>query len=89
VNSEHAEAQGHLSLPPASSWPELSFPSDSVTSRGARGSFAVSIAQSAWECYWVWAIRDGDAAGQRRAHAALGTLMANNIVIAPNGASEN
>ena len=89
VNSEFAEAQKQLSIPPGYSWPKLNFPTDSVASRGGGGSFAVSIAQAAWECYWVQEIRDGHVANQRRAHAALGNLLANNIVIAPEGASEN
>jgi len=89
VSSEFAKAESQLRLPPGYAWPKLDFPKDSVTSRGAGGSFAVTMAQSAWECYWVRSIRDGDGAGQRTARAALADLMTNNVVIAPNGASEN
>jgi hypothetical protein len=89
VNSEFAKAGSKLSLPPGYAWPKFNFPSDSVTSRGAGGSYAVTIAQSAWECYWVQSLRDRDIAAQHRARAALGDLMANHIVIAPKGASEN
>ena len=46
------------------------------------------IAQNAWECYWVEAIRKGDAAAGRRAHAVLNALLASNIVEAPAGAPE-
>ena len=89
VTSEYGKAQSQLTLPPGYDWPKLNFPRDSVTSRGAGGSFAVTIAQVAWECYWVQEIRRGNVANQRRAHAALNELLANNIVIAPEGASEN
>jgi hypothetical protein len=89
VQSEFAKAESRLTLPPGYTWPKLHFPSDSVTSRGAGGSFAVNMAQSAWECYWVESIRNHDLAGQRRAHAALTDLMTNHVVIAPAGASEN
>ena len=89
VRSEFAEAESRLTLPPGYTWPKLNFPSDSVTSLGAGGSYAVNMAQSAWECYWVQSIHNHDLAGERRAHAALTDLMTNHIVIAPNGASEN
>jgi len=89
VQSEYAAAHDRLTLPPGYDWPKLNFPTDSVTSRGAGGAFAVSIAQSAWECYWVDAIRGGDTAGEQLARKALGSLMANNIVVAPSGAPEN
>jgi hypothetical protein len=89
VHSEFAKAEAELALPPGYTWPKLNFPTDSVTSRGAGGSFAVTMAQSAWECYWVQSIQRGDNAGQQSARAALSDLMANHIVIAPTGASEN
>jgi len=89
VNSEYSRAQTRLALPPGYAWPELHFPANSVTSRGAGGSYAVAIAQSAWECDWVRAIGVGDAVEQRRAHEALDELMANHAVVAPAGASEN
>jgi hypothetical protein len=89
VNSEFAKAEGQLALPPGYTWPKFNFPTDSVTSRGAGGSFAVTMAQTAWECYWAQSIQRRDAAGERTARAALSVLMANHIVIAPNGASEN
>ena len=89
VDSEYAQAQRLLDLPPGYSWPKWSFPSDAVTSRGAGGALAVTIAQGAWECYWVRAIRDRDVARQTRAHAALLALLANHVVIAPEHASEN
>jgi hypothetical protein len=89
VNSEFADAQSELRLPPGYVWPTLTFPTDSVTSRGAGGSYAVNMAQSAWECYWVQSIRHHDTAGEQRAQAALRDLMANHVVVAPKGASEN
>lgn len=89
VHSEFAKAEGQLSLPPGYTWPKLNFPSDSVTSRGAGGSFAVNMAQTAWECYWVQSIGSHDKAGEQSARAALSDLMTNHIVIAPSGASEN
>ena len=89
VRSEYGEAQSRLTLPPGYDWPRLNFPPNSVTSRGAGGSFAVNIAQDAWECYWVQEIRSGNVANQRRAHAALSDLLTNHIVVAPKGVSEN
>jgi hypothetical protein len=89
VTSEYGDSQSRLTLPPGYDWPKLSFPSNSVASRGAGGSYAVMIAQAAWECYWVQEIRAGNVAHQRRAHAALRDLLANHIVITPEGASEN
>jgi hypothetical protein len=89
VNSEFAKAESKLSLPSGYTWPKFNFPTDSVTSRGAGGSFAVNMAQTAWECYWVQSIRDGDLAGRQRARAVLTDLMTNHIVVAPKGASEN
>lgn len=89
VKSEYAEAQKQLTMPPGYTWPALHWPSNSVTSRGAGGSFAVSLDQDAWECYWVGAIHAGDVAAERRAKSALDDLMTNHTVIAPAGASEN
>jgi hypothetical protein len=89
VNSEFAQAEGELRLPPGYSWPKFNFPANSVTSPGAGGSYAVDMAQSAWECYWVQSIRRHDDAGQQSARAALNDLMTNHVVIAPKGASEN
>ena len=89
VKAEYAEAQKQLTMPPGYSWPPLHWPANTVTSRGAGGSFAVSLDQDAWECYWVDAIHSDDAAAQRRAQAALDDLMTNHIVIAPAGAPED
>jgi hypothetical protein len=89
VQSEYTAAQKQLTMPPGYAWPPLNWPSNSVTSRGAGGSFAVSLDQDAWECYWVDAIHSGDAAAQRRAKTALDDLMTNNIVTAPAGAPED
>jgi hypothetical protein len=89
VNTEFAGAERALSLPPGYEWPKLNFPQDSVTSRGAGGTYAVNMAQNAWECYWAQSIRGSDTAGQARARAALDDLMTNHVVIAPKGASEN
>ena len=89
VKAEYAAAQKQLTMPPGYDWPPLHWPPNSVTSQGAGGSFAVNIDQDAWECYWVGAIHSGNAAGQRRAHAALDDLMKNHIVIAPAGSPED
>jgi hypothetical protein len=89
VKAEYAAAQKQLTLPPGYDWPPLNWPPNSVTSRGAGGSFAVSIDQDAWECYWVGAIHSGDVAGQHRASAALDDLMTNHAVVAPAGAPED
>jgi hypothetical protein len=87
---EYQQAQGQLELPPGATWPPLhAGPENSVTNRGAGGGIAVLNAQNAWECYWVRAIQMGDIAAQARAHAALDNLLANNILEAPAGASEN
>ena len=90
TRSEYLLAQSKLTLPPGATWPDIHFgPANSVTPRGAGGGVAVLNAQTAWECYWVQAIRSGDVPAQRRAHAALDALLANNILEAPAGASEN
>ena len=88
---EYIAAQNQLTLPPGYLWPAYRFPPDAaqtVTSRGAGGGQAVLTAQNAWECYWVDAIRTRDAAAGRRAHRALQTLRAHNILDAPAGAPE-
>jgi hypothetical protein len=90
TKAEYLAAQGQLELPPGATWPRIGFgPANSVTGRGAGGGMAVLNAQNRWECYWVRAIRTGDTAAQARAHAALDNLLANNILEAPAGASEN
>jgi hypothetical protein len=89
VKAEYSAATKQLTMPPGYEWPPLHWPSNSVTSRGAGGSFAVSLDQDAWECYWVDAIHSGDAAGQRRAKVALDDLMKNHIVVAPAGSPED
>ena len=90
TRAEYLAARSQLTLPPGATWPRYQLgPRNSVTSRGAGGGIAVLNAQNAWECYWVRAIRTGDTAAQARAHAALENLLANNILEAPAGASEN
>jgi hypothetical protein len=89
TRAEYVQAQKQLTLPPGYSWPKLYIESNSVTAPGAGGGHAVLVAQSAWQCYWVEAIRDGDTAAQERAHRQLETLLANNVIEAPAGASEN
>lgn len=90
TQAEYLAAQSQLELPPGATWPHIDFgPANSVTGRGAGGGIAVLNAQNAWECYWARAIRTGDRAAQARAHAALDSLLAHNILEAPAGASEN
>ena len=89
TKQEYKTAQSELRLPPGVTWPELNVDPNSVTSRGGGGSSAVMIAMSSWECYWVDAIKSGDEQAQQRAHAELNSLLANHVVIAPAGASEN
>jgi hypothetical protein len=60
---------------------------NTVTTRGG-GGHAVVIAQNAWECYWVQAIRKGDTAAEQRAQSELDTLLGHNIFVAPVGAPE-
>jgi hypothetical protein len=88
-HSEYLQAQKLLTLPPGYTWPSIHFRSDSVMNRGAGGSFAVSIDQSAWECYWAAAIRSGDTSGGARAQAVLADLMRHRTLVAPKDASEN
>jgi hypothetical protein len=87
--SEYARAQELLTLPPGYQWPKLQIGGNSVTNRGAGGSYAIGLDQTAWECYWATSIKQGDAAGGGRAQRVLGELMAHRILVAPNGASEN
>ena len=89
TKQEYKTAQSELTLPPGVTWPELNVDPNSVTSRGGGGSSAVMIAMGSWECYWVNAIKSGDEQAQQRAHAELSSLLANHVVIAPAGASEN
>jgi hypothetical protein len=89
TKQEYLDAQKQLTLPPGVAWPAFPMPdSNSVTPRGAGGGHAVVIAQNAWECYWVQAIRKGDAAAEQRAQSELDVLLAHNIFVAPLGASE-
>jgi hypothetical protein len=88
-HAEYLRAQTILTFPPGYTWPNIHFRADTVMNRGGGGSFAVSIDQDAWECYWVGAIKRGDSAAAARAHQELDDLMANRISIAPAGASEN
>jgi hypothetical protein len=92
TRQEYYDAQKQLRLPPGVTWPAFVMPPDadiSVTSRGAGGGQAVLIAQNAWECYWVRAIRNGDTAAAQLAHSELNNLLAHHILEAPAGASEN
>jgi hypothetical protein len=86
---EYERAQRELALPPGYTWPMLRLDPNSVTTRGGGASYAVLIAQNRWECYWAAAIRRGDAAAARRGGAEAKSLLRNNVVIAPAGASEN
>jgi hypothetical protein len=86
---EYSAAQRYLTLPPGYTWPVLHVESNSVTSPGAGGGHAVTVAMVDWECYWVSAIRSHDTTAQERAHAELNTLLRDNTVVAPSGASEN
>lgn len=86
---EYLQAQHQLTLPPGETWPKLHVPANSVTAPGAGGGRAVLVSQIAWECYWVRAIRTGNVAAGHRAHAELETLFADNVRVAPAGASEN
>jgi hypothetical protein len=89
TRQEYLDAQKELALPPGVSWPEFNMTENSVTPRGAGGGRAVLVAQNAWECYWVDAIGRGDGAAGQRAYSELNRLLANNILEAPAGASEN
>jgi hypothetical protein len=92
TRQEYYDAQKQLRLPPGGTWPAFVMPPEadiSVTSRGAGGGQAVLIAQNAWECYWVRAIRADDTTGAQLAHSELNNLLAHHILEAPAGASEN
>ena len=92
TRQEYYDAQKQLRLPPGVTWPVFVMPPEadiSVTSRGAGGGQAVLIAQNAWECYWVRAIRNGDTTSAQLAHSELNNLLAHHILEAPAGASEN
>jgi hypothetical protein len=89
TKQEYRNAQDVLTLPPGATWPQLNVDPNSVTTRGGGGAYAVMIAMGSWECYWVDAIRSGDAQAQNQAHTELDSLLADHAVIAPAGASEN
>jgi hypothetical protein len=83
------DATRELTLPPGEHWPNRTLPPDTVTSRTGPAGTAVAISQTAWECYWVDAIRDGDGTAGRQAHTALDDLLAHHILVAPPGSPEN
>jgi hypothetical protein len=83
------QATLRLTLPPGETWPERTLPPNTVTPINGAGGTAVAVSQVAWECYWVKAIRTGDAVAQRRAQAALADIVAHHILVAPPGSSEN
>ena len=85
----YVAAQSDLKLPPGVAWPKLTFPPNSVTPTSEPGGVAVGTAQTAWECYWARAIHTGNVTAQHRAHAALDDLLADHVVVAPPGSSEN
>ena len=87
--AEYRRAQTILELPPGFAWPAIAFRADTVMVRGGGGSMAVSIDQSAWECYWAGAIHRGDDGAAARARGVLDDLMTNRISVAPKGAPEN
>lgn len=87
--ADYKRAQTILELPPGYTWPAIDFRANTVMVRGGGGSMAVSIDQSAWECYWAGAIERGDTVAAARAQAILDGLMRNRIGIAPEGAPEN
>lgn len=87
--AEYKKAQTILDLPPGYTWPAIDFRDDSVMVRGGGGSMALSIDQSAWECYWVGALKRRDTAEAARAHGVLDDLMKHRMSIAPAGAPEN
>src|SRR5262245_22548239 len=89
TKQEYRNAQDALALPPGATWPQLNIDPNSVTTRGGGAAYAVSIALTSWECYWADAIKSDDSEAQQRAHAELNSLLANHVVIAPAGASEN
>ena len=89
TKQEYLAAQRVLSVPPGFHWPTLHFEPNSVTTRGGGGGHAVSIAQTAWECYWAKAIREGNLPAQRRAQAELQNLLDHHILVAPLGAPED
>jgi len=85
----YRDATRQLTLPPGQHWPNRTLPPDTVTSRTGPAGTAVAISQTAWECYWVDAIRHGDGTAERQAHAALDDLLAHHILVAPPGSPEN
>jgi hypothetical protein len=83
------DATRELTLPPGEHWPDRTLPPDTFTSRTGPAGTAVAISQTAWECYWVDAIRHGDGTAGRQAHTALDDLLAHHILVAPPGSPEN
>lgn len=89
TRNEYRAAQHQLTLPAGYTWPSFHIDPNSVTSLGAGGGHAVAVAQLAWTCHWVDAIRSGDTVAQGRAHAELDALLRDNVVVAPTGAPED
>ncbi len=89
TRDEYLAAQKQLSLPPGVDWPRFNMPGpNTVTTRGGGGGQAVLIAQNAWECYWVQAIRRRDVTAEQRAQGELSRLLSNNVFVAPVDAPE-
>jgi len=78
-----------LTLPPGETWPDRTLPPHTITGISQPSGVAVFISQLRWECYWGEAIRSNDGAGQRLAQAALADIVANHVLVAPAGSSEN
>ena len=86
---EYRDARSVLQLPPGATWPALHVDSDSMTTIGGGGGYAVAIAMTRWECFWAGAIRDGDMPSGRRAAVVLRDLLTRHVVVAPDGAPED
>ena len=89
TSAEYRQAQRQLPLPAGVTWPTLHFEANTVMSRGGGGGLAVAIAQNAWECDWVRALRARDEKSAVVAQTEAQRLLHNNVVVAPAGASEN
>ncbi len=87
--ARYRQATRELTLPPGVEWPKRTLPPNSVTAPSQPGGEAVSISQTAWECYWSDAIRRGDASAGARAYVALRDILDRHTVVAPTGSSES
>lgn len=89
---EYREATAKLTLPPGSSWPKRSAPTDAIIMTGRGGAaegMAVGFAFREWSCAAVSAAAKHDRAALVTATATLDRIVDRNMVDVPPGTPED